>query len=151
MTMNILRLLDMLEDEIENGRAGIFTGRVSVDGVRCMALIRDIRTHLPEAIEKAQKVEDNQQRILVDAQQEADVIMNDAERRLDGMVEEHVLVQKAYETARRILENAHQNAKEIRLGAKEYADEILEDVEAYLESRLVTLRENRDELNDMSI
>mgnify|MGYP000061889660 FL=1 len=149
--MNILRLLDMLEDEIENGRPGIFTGRVSVDGVRCMALLRDIRTHLPEAIEKAKKVEDNQQRILVDAQQEADVIVNDAERRMDDMVEEHELVQKAYETARRILENAHQNAKEIRLGAKEYADEMLEEVEAYLENRLETLRQNRDELNEMSL
>lgn len=149
--MNILRLLDMLEDEIENGRPGIFTGRVSVDGVRCMALLRDIRTHLPEAIEKAQKVEDTQQQILVDAQQEAEVIVNDAERRMDDMVEEHVLVQKAYETARRILENAHQSAKEIRLGAKEYADEMLEEVETYLESRLETLRTNRDELNEMSI
>ena len=130
---------------------GSLPGRVSVDGVRCMSLLRDIRTHLPEAIEKAQKVEDTQQRILVDAQQEADVIVNDAERRMDGMVEEHVLVQKAYETARRILENAHQNAKEIRLGAKEYADEMLEEVETYLESRLETLRANRDELNEMSL
>lgn len=149
--MNILRLLDMLEDEIENGRPGIFTGRVSVDGVRCLSLIRDIRTHLPEAIEKAQKVERKQQKILVDAQQEAEVIVNDAERRLDDKVEEHVLVQKAYETARRILENAHANAKEIRLGAKEYADELLEEIEDYLGQRLETIRRNRDELNEMNV
>lgn len=149
--MNILRLLDMLEDEIENGRAGLFTGRVSVDGVRCLALIRDIRTHLPEAIEKAQKVEQKQQRILVDAQQEAEVIVYDAERRVDDKVEEHVLVQKAYETARRILENAQQNAKEIRLGAQEYADGLLGEIEGYLDQKLETVRENREELKEMNM
>jgi len=42
---------------------------------------------------------------------------------------------------------AQDSAKQIRLGAKEYADELLQEVEQYLEQQLNIVKQNRQELN----
>ena len=63
------------------------------------------------------------------------------------MVDESEITKNAYQQSREIIETAQSNAKEIRLGANEYADSILEEVEKYLMEQLDILRSNRQELN----
>jgi cell division septum initiation protein DivIVA len=145
--MNILSLLDILEDELEKGVNVPFASKALVDREKCLEVIKDIRLTLPEEIKQAEWVKKERQRILVEAQKEAETITKEAEQRIKALVDENEITQNAYQQSREIIEAAQNNAKEIRLGAKEYADTILEDVELILAEQLEILRSNRQELN----
>ena len=66
--MNILNLLDVLEDELENGKLVPFIGRTMIDKEKSLSIIRDIRLSLPEALRQAEMVKKERQRILAEAQ-----------------------------------------------------------------------------------
>jgi len=145
--MNIISLLDILEDELEKGINLPFAAKALVDREKCLDIIKDIRLSLPDEIKQAEWVKKERQRILVEAQKEAEAITKEAEQRIKALVDENEITKNAYQQSREIVETAQNNAKEIRLGAKEYADSILEDLEGYLVNQLEILRSNRQELN----
>jgi len=147
--LNILNLLDVLEDELESGMNVPFVGKALVNREKCLDIIRDIRLNLPEEIKQAEMLKKERRRILVEAQKEAEAIIKDAERRIEMAIDEHEVTQKAYQQAREIMEQCQNNAKEIRLGANEYADGLLQQVEEYLMEQLEILRKNREELNNL--
>lgn len=145
--MNILSLLDILEDELEKGINLPFASKALIDREKCLEVIKDIRLSMPEEIKQAEWIKKERQRILVEAQKEADTITKEAEQRIRALVDENEITQSAYVQSRDIVESAQTNAKDIRLGAKEYADTVLEDVEIYLAEQLEMLRSNRQELS----
>lgn len=147
--MNILSLLDVLEDELENGISVPLSNRVLINRGKCLEIIKDIRLHLPEELKQAEWIKLERQKILVDAQRESETIIKEAEKKIESLVEENEITQRAYQQARDIMEGCQTNAKEIRLGTREYADELLEEVEGYLIEQLETLRRNRQELSAM--
>jgi len=147
--LNILNLLDILEDELESGVNVPFARKVLIDKERCMDIIKDIRLNLPDEIKQAELLKKERQRILVEAQKEAETIIKDAEQRIEALVDNHEITQRAYQQAREIIENCQNSAKEIRLGANEYADSLLEQIENYLMEQIEILRKNRQELNNM--
>lgn len=144
--MNVFSLLDILEDELENGKPVPLLGKVMVDRDKCLDIIRDIRLNLPEALERAEMITRERQRILAEAQKEAETLLKEAEQHIKALVDEHEITQMAYQQSREIIENAQESAKKIRLGAREYADEILQEVERYLAQQLEVIKQNREEL-----
>ena len=147
--LNILNLLDVLEDELESGVKVPFAGKALIDREKCLDIIRDIRLNLPDEIRQAELLKKERRRILVEAQEEAEAIIKDAERRIEMAIDEHEVTQKAYQQAREIMEQCQNSAREIRLGADEYADGLLQQVEEYLIEQLEILRKNRQELNSV--
>lgn len=145
--MNILSLLDVLEDELEKGTPVPFVGKSMINCERSLDIIRDIRLNLPEALKQAELIKQERQRVLAEAQKQAETIIKEAEQHIKTLVDEHEITQKAYQQSREIIESAQDNAKKIRLGAKVYADELLEIVEHYLIEQLETIQQNREELN----
>ena len=73
--------------------------------------------------------------------------MREAEQRANQLVDEHEIVQAATEKARQILAQAQKNAREVRQGAKGYAEDLMLDVEGYLNEYLEMVRKNRESLN----
>ena len=147
--MNVLKLLEELEDIIENCSSIPFAQKVLVDKREILEIIKDIRIHLPDEIKQAQWVNEERQRILAEAQQEADTISEEANKHILSMVEESEITKLANEQAEKIITQAQNNAKEMRVGAKDYADSLLESVELDLTDLIGTVKENRDELKSM--
>ena len=126
---SIVQLLDELEDIIENGRSAPFSNRVSIDKDEVYDLISELRVKLPNELKQAQWIIEERNKILIDAQREADQIVKSAEERLQRMIDENEVTKKAYDQAAAIIDSAKKNAKEMRLGAVEYSEGILTDVE----------------------
>ncbi|HZJ57015.1 MAG TPA: ATPase [Clostridia bacterium] len=147
--MNILSLLDVLEDELDRGTSIPFGNRVLINKGKCLEIIKDIRLNMPEEIKQAEWIKMERQKILVDAQKESEAIIRDAEGQIESLIEENEITQRAYQQAREIMESCQDNAKEIRLGTREYADNLLEEVESYLIEQLDVLKRNRQELDSM--
>jgi vacuolar-type H+-ATPase subunit H len=144
--MEILAILETLEEVIEKGTSIPFSGKCVVDREEVLELVKEIRLKLPDDIKQAKWVKDERQRILMEAQKEANLIIEDAEGRIHSMVDDHEIIKKAYEHSDEIVNNAQKSAKEIRQGTKEYADDILERIEELLGETVEVIQLNRKEL-----
>ncbi|WHH59883.1 ATPase [Petroclostridium sp. X23] len=144
--MEVFSLVDTLEDIVERGVPIPLSGKSVVNKEDILELIQEIRLKLPEDLKQAKWVKEERQRILLEAQKEANNIIKDAENKIISMIDEHELTKRAYEQASEIISNAQKNAREIRLGTKEYADDILSNLEKIIQDTMDVLRENRQEL-----
>ena len=144
--MEILAILETLEDVVEKSVTVPFSGRCLVDKEEILEIVKEIRLKLPDDIKQAKWVKEERQRILMEAQKEANGIVKDAENKIASLVDEHEITKKAYEQANEIISNAQKNAREIRLGTREYADSILGKVEEILKDTIEVIEINREEL-----
>jgi len=144
--MDVLRLIDEIEDILENASTLPFSNKVVIDADELCEIIREIRIKLPDEIKQANWIKEERQRILAEAQKDADTIINEAESKLEELIDENEITRRAKEAAEEIITKAQNNAKEIRLGALEYADNILYETQQNLKKLIETLNQNRQEL-----
>lgn len=147
--MKVLKLLEELEDIIESGSSIPFAHKVLVDKNEVLELIKEIRIQLPDEIKQAQWIKEERQRILVEAQQEADVVLEEANKHIMEMVDENEITKAARQQAGEIIAQAQINAKELRIGARDYVDELLGQAENSFIKLIETIQENRNEIKGM--
>ena len=144
--METITLLETLEDLLENSRNIPFSSKGLVDKEEMLDLIKEIRIKLPDELKQAQWVKEERQRILVEAQKEADGIVKEAENRIIAMIDEHEITRKAYDQKTEIIETANEMSREISKGTKEYADSVLAGIEVALQDAMKVIQNNRKEL-----
>jgi len=144
--MEIFTLLEALEEMLETSRSIPFSDKGIIDKEEMLEIIKEIRLKLPDELKQAKWVKEERQRILVEAQKEADDIVKEAENRIISMIDEHEITRKAYEQKAEIIETANEMSREISKGTKDYADNILQNIETTLEQALQTIQNNRREL-----
>jgi len=141
--METLELIDSLEDAIDRGVGIPFAGKCLLDKDELLDIIQEIRLKMPDDLKQAKWIKEERQRILLDAQKEANNIIKTAEDKIISMINENEITKKANEQATEIITNANKRAKEIKGGTRQYADDVLADIEKIMEKTIATLRDNR--------
>ena len=131
---------------MERSRSLPFTDKGIVDKEEVLEIIKEIRLKLPDELKQAKWVKEERQRILVEAQKEAEDIVKEAENRIISMIDEHEITRKAYEQKAEIIETANEMSREISKGTKEYADSVLAGIEVALQDAMKVIQNNRKEL-----
>lgn len=144
--MEIFTLLENVEDILEKSKGVPFSNKVLVDKEEILEIISELRLKLPEELKQAKWIKEERQRILVEAQKEADDIVKEAENRIISMIDEHEITKKAYEKKAEIIETANEMSREISKGTKDYADNLLNGIEVSLQEALKIIQNNRNEL-----
>ena len=144
--MEIFTLLESIEDILEKSKGVPFSNKVLVDKEEILEIIGELRLKLPEELKQAKWIKEERQRILVEAQKEADDIVKEAENRIISMIDEHEITKKAYEKKAEIIETANEMSREISKGTKDYADNVLNGIEVALQEALKIIQNNRNEL-----
>ena len=121
----VIDLLNELEEVLDNSRAVPFSNRVSVDKEELYEIITEIRMKLPNELKQSKWVIEERNKILIDAQKEADEIVKNAEERVKRMVDENEVTKMGYEEAVENVDSAKKTSKAMRIGAMEYAEEVL--------------------------
>ena len=147
--MEIFTLLETLEDIMEKSRNVPFSTKCVVDRDEILEIVKEIRLKLPDEIKQAKWIKEERQRILVEAQNEANDIIKEAENRIISMIDEHEITRKAYEKKVEIIETANEMSREIKSGTEEYADGVLAGIEVALEDALKIIQNNRKELKEV--
>lgn len=145
--MELLKLIEDVEDLIEDSSTIPFGNKVFIDKKHILEIIKEVRIQLPDEIKQAEWINSERQRILAEAQQEADAIIENTKLYMQEQIENSEIIKGAQKQAENIIQHAQSTAKEIRLGAKEYADDLLKKVQMNLDSLANTVRQNREELN----
>ena len=143
--MEIYTFLDNLEELLESGAKVPFSSKVMVDAEELREIIEEMRLKIPDELKQAKWVKEERQRIIADAEAEAQKRLNDTQNQIVNMIDEHVITKQAQEQKEQILENANKVAKEISIGTREYADALLEKVEV-LKETIDVVHKNRKEL-----
>ena len=86
MDDTVLKLLEELEQVVDEGRSSPFSNKVQVDKDEIFEIIDEIKMKLPNEIKQSKWVIEERNKILVDAQKEADEMLKEAELRISKIV-----------------------------------------------------------------
>jgi hypothetical protein len=134
--MDILHLVDRLEELFNESRPIPLTHNVVVDEDRMLDLIDQMRVTIPEEVKRAQQILSQRDRILAQAQEEANRTLGLAREKSNRLVERDSVVQAAKSRAEEIAKQAQLEAEETRRDADQYVIKILSRVEMELEHLL---------------
>lgn len=138
--MDILHLVDRLEELLNQSRALWFTRSVVVDEDRMLDIIDQMRVAIPEEIKKAQQTQAQRDRILAQAQEEANRTIAIAREKSEQLVERDAIVQTAQARAEQIISQARGDIDKSRQEADHYVVETLTRLEMELDRYLNQVR-----------
>jgi SNF2 family DNA or RNA helicase len=123
--MDILQLIDRLEELFNDAKAVPFTHNVVVDEDRMLELIDQMRIAIPEEVKKAQQVMAQRDRVMAQAQEEANRTLQLSRDKAEQMVERDIIVQEAQRRAEQILAQARNEAEVTRVETDNYVVDTL--------------------------
>ena len=158
--MEIFTLLETLEDILEKSKTLPFTEKSIIAKEEFLDIIKEIRLRLPDELKQAKWIKEERERIISEAQKDADDIVKEAENRIISMIDEHEITKKAYDKKTEIIADANEMYREITQGTATYVDGILANiennmlelgktlngVELSIQNALETIQNNRKEL-----
>ena len=127
--MDILHLIDRLEELFNESRPIWFTHSVVMDEDRLLDLIDQMRVSIPDEIKKSQQLLAQKDRILAQAQEEANRTIALAREKADKMVEKDPITQSAQVRADQIIAQTRQECDQIKKDADDYVLHTLEDMQ----------------------
>ena len=130
--MDVLVLIDKLDDTIHNAKPVPLTDQVRVDKEEIYDILDQMRATIPEEIKQARWIVKERQEMLAEAKREAERIVKEARDEQTRLISEEEVVKQAERQAEEIVEDARAREREIRLGAEDYADDILNTLEVNL-------------------
>ena len=159
--MEIYTLLDTILEIINKSKSVPFTtDKCVVERKQLKDIVEEIKNKMPDELKQAKWIKEERERIMAEAQKDADDIVKEAENRIIAMIDEHEITKKAYEKKNEIIADANEMYREITQGTNTYVDGILaniensmvelgktvSNVELSIQNALETIQNNRKEL-----
>ena len=141
MSSRIEQIIEEIEEYVDSCKfQPLSSTKIVVNKEELEELLRELRMKTPDEIKRYQKIISNKDAILADAQSKADAIVAEAREKTQNMVTESEIMREATEQANDLLERTNQQAQEIldnatndanniRMGALQYTDDMLANLE----------------------
>ena len=149
--MDVLVLIDKLDDLNNNARSVPLTDSVMIDREEIYDLLDQMRSTIPEEVKQARWIVKERQEMLTEAKQESERIVAEASEKAEQLAAQEEIVRVAERQAHEIVDDAREREREIRLGAEDYADEVLGNLEVNLDKFLAAVRRGRERLQTPAI
>jgi len=146
--MEIYKLLDQLEEILEDCSHIPLTRKLIVDEDELLEFLDRIRTVLPQEIKETAAIMHEKERIINEACSKAERILTEGRKQIERMANETEVVRLAKEKAEEINRKTVAEAQEMKQGAKDYAVETLSKLEESLENTLQTVKQGRSILHE---
>lgn len=131
--MDILQLIDRLEELFNESKAIPLTRNVMVDEDRMLDIIDQMRIAIPEEVKKAQQLLGQRDRVLAQAQEEANRTLEIARQKADQLISKDMVMQETQRRADQVLAQARAEAETIRADADDYVLQSLTQLQDELE------------------
>ncbi|MGD9567190.1 MAG: ATPase [Sedimentibacter sp.] len=147
--MDVLNLLERIEDIIEEASKFPLSNKVMIDKEEMLEVINEIRLKLPDEINRASWVAKERQRILNEAQSEADELIEKVKEQQKFLIEDNEITRQAQKYATQLIQEAERKATEMKMGAYSYSDEILSKLQEKIREINGIIEQNREVLKNM--
>ncbi len=145
--MEILDLVDRLAELAENAKQPLLNkDQIILEQQDVFDIVDAIRNNLPTAIQDAQWIKKDEERIIAAAQEEHDKIIEAAKEHAFELVQEDEITRRAIAEGETIVARAQQQAHEITEGAFMYAHDIMEKLENQLTVYYEVVQEGRADI-----
>ena len=138
--MDILKLVDQLEEILNQSRPIPFTKNVIVDEDVLLDIIDQMRVMIPDEVRKAEQVLAQRDRLLAQAQEEANRTLAIAREKSDQMLTRDALVQAAQSRADQVQVQTREDLEQERRDADDYVLQTLTRLEMELDRYLTQVR-----------
>ena len=160
--MEIYALLEAIKEIINNSKSVPFMAdKCIVERRQITDILEEINNKMPDELKQAKWIKEERERIIAEAQKDANDIVKEAENRIIAMIDEHEITKKAYEKKDEIIADANEMYRDIKQKTNNYIDEILANIEGNLgelgksinnvelsiQQALETIQNNRKELH----
>ncbi|MFQ9115768.1 vacuolar family H+-ATPase subunit H [Eubacterium sp.] len=154
----IEQIITEIEEYIDNCKfQPLSTTKIVVNKDDIDELLAELRLRTPDEIKKYQKIIANKDAILNDAKERSEAMIAEATAHINQLVSEHEIMQKAYNEANQIIEQAQQQAQDIlgkatneandlRTRAMQYTDDILANVQSILSTGMDSFEHAQSEM-----
>jgi hypothetical protein len=143
---DLIELLDQLTQSVRQAKGIPFSDNCIVDREDILYWINLIKENLPEEINQARWLLEQNRQVVASARQKAESILRETEQRSAIMINEHEITLRAREMAQMTIEQANQAAWQMRVASTDYARQRLTEVENQLTEVLVKVQKNKKEL-----
>lgn len=147
--MDILNLLERIEDIIEEASKFPLSNKVMIDKEEILEVINEVRLKLPDEINRASWVAKERQRILNEAQVEAEELIEKVQDQQRYLIEDNEITKQAQKYANQIIQDAERKANDMKMGAYDYSDEILAKLQEKIREINNIIENNREDLKNM--
>ncbi len=144
--MDIMALIDRIEEIVDSAKGVPFTNQKMVQPDAVYEIIDEIRAQFPDELKQARWIVKERQEMLEEAEKEANRILEEARERAQAIASEQEVVRLSEQQAADMIDKARAQEREIRLGAEDYADEMLANLEVNLGKLLTAVQRGRDRL-----
>ncbi|HEY65334.1 MAG TPA: hypothetical protein G4O02_12270 [Caldilineae bacterium] len=142
--IEILQLVDQLEAVLNRGWRVPFTSSLIVNEEECLRLIDQMRMSVPDEVRQAQRILQQRDYIILQAEQEARRIMDEALQSASASTptgqEAQDVVMAAQQRAASIVAEARRRSEELQREADDYALNVLRELSHHLENLLMEVR-----------
>ena len=138
--MDILNLVNKLEELFSQGRSFPFTHNVILNEDQMIDLIDQMRISIPEEIKRSQQILAQRDRILAQAKDEHDRMLEIANEKREQLISSHEITTEANNRAKQIISQAQTEAEVIKREADKYALESLKKLEIEMERSMAQVR-----------
>jgi vacuolar-type H+-ATPase subunit H len=144
--LDVLVLIDKLDELVATAKNVPMTDQVRIDREELFEIIDQMRSTIPEEIKQARWIVKERQEMLAEAKREAERLIGEARDQAQREASQQEIVKLAERQAHELVEAARAKERETRLGAEDYADEILNTLEVNLQKFLAAVQRGRDRL-----
>ena len=125
MSSRIEQIIGEIEEYVDSCKfQPLSTTKIVVNKEEIEELLRELRLKTPDEIKRYQKIINNKDAILEDAQTKADALIADAQARAQELVTQHEIMQKAYAQANDTINAANkQDSGFCNTGCKQHSSQ----------------------------
>jgi hypothetical protein len=150
MSSKIEQIIEEIEEYINSCKyQPLSNTKIIVNKEEIDELLTELRLKTPDEIKRYQKIINNKEAILADAQAKADAVIAQATIHTNELINEHEIMQQAYaqanevvliatNQAQEILDKATMDANNIRYGAIQYTDDMLANLQGIISHAMNT-------------
>ena len=139
-------LLNELETEVHKAKKATFSSDIMMDKNRLLELISRMRNSLPQVINEARGIKENEEKIISDAKAYADGVMADANEKARLAISQTEIIRQATEDARAMREEAEENYKRKDYDSRALSYQILDNVEKVLADSINLINDKKRKL-----
>ena len=149
--MDIQFLVERLEALVVHARKFPMTDQVILEKAEILDLIDQLHAAIPEEVRQARKINQETDRVLTHAREEAEGIIAAAQEQGALLLQDQAIIRQAEDRADGIAERAQQRAEETMRGADQYASDVLLRLEGDLEKTLSIVKKSIDLLEERKV
>jgi len=144
--MTIQEILDEIDNLLLEASRVPFTNKRIIEEDEIARLLDDLREVIPREIIEANRIIVERQRILDEAQKDAQNIIDQAKSYVTKLTDENIITKQAHDQANEIICEARKTARKLQNDAIMYASDVFKYLETNLEKALEVVRQGHNQI-----